>query len=435
MIIFQLSLALFCYCLLILIGCVATALVGKLAGHDSPMLWLPLFQVVILSSLTVAGFVQGRLLNWFGLLTAIPVAFASLLLFDRVIGPSLGLSVSDSIAPYGVGSTTVQSYYLGLRLREWFALLMAGLVLILAVLGGMKSAHQQQRHSQPNKYLALVCAIIAPGLGLLYLGRLRWALFNLLLLGIPILILVSRSMEDANASITLYQDVVLIYLVVHFFSLAGTWTAHQRSLSNERFYQNVAGYSFYTGQYVILILLGSLLHSNRADYESHVVTDRSALPTLLENEQVYVDEQRKISRGLLVVARLDDTQHEKLLRVIGIPGDRVEYRSGILVVNGQTAQHNQLNSHVIVDAAARQETLLGQRYHIKIAPPSTRKEHYVVTLKEEQYWLMFDNRTVSDDSRLYSFINREQIVGVAANIVYSPHHRGRAGLSLIPEQP
>lgn len=420
------------YALLLLTGCTLTALIGGLASNDTAILWLPLFQVVILSTVGIAGYVYGRALLWGAALLGLPIAFACVALFEFFIAPLLGTSLQDSLLPYGLGSNTSHELGPWLRLREWISLLLVVSTLGLALWGGMSAMNTtHHRHQKPNKQLALVSALIAPGLGFVYLGRLRWALFNALLLIIPLILLFTRSTEDAVAAATVYNDSTLIYAVIMAFSVCGTISAHDRSTTGEVIYQNVGGYCAYASIYILIIMLGASFGSNISDFRTHVVSSNGSLPTLRKQEQIYINESLKIQRGHLVVVKHE--QRTKLYRVIGLPTETVDYDNGMLRVNAATATHAVLDSHVVVDANAREEHLLGIRYHVKLPAQQARVERFKLTLRQNEYWLMHDNRNQSDDSRLYGAFLKDNIVGVAANIVYSPYNRSRAGLSLLPQ--
>lgn len=100
-------------------------------------------------------------------------------------------------------------------------------------------------------------------------------------------------------------------------------------------------------------------------------------------------------------------------RVIGVPGDRVEGRKGMVFVNGK-----RLDQHFIQGV------------------PLGRSSFRRVELGDEQYFLMGDNRTVSADSRLYGPVPFMSIAGQATAVIWPLERHGQRNLKrLEPPEP
>jgi len=91
------------------------------------------------------------------------------------------------------------------------------------------------------------------------------------------------------------------------------------------------------------------------------------------------------------------SQDDYIKRVIGVPGDRVQVKNGRVTVNGVTLDESYLTP-------GQQTTCSGRWCD--------------VTLGEDEYFVMGDNRPNSSDSRVWGPVQREKIVGKAWLLYY-----------------
>ena len=93
------------------------------------------------------------------------------------------------------------------------------------------------------------------------------------------------------------------------------------------------------------------------------------------------------TRGEIIVFRYpEDPSKDFVKRVVGLPGEKVEVRSGI----------------VHIDGLAQREPYL-QR--------TDRSSARAITLREREYYVIGDNRRNSNDSRAWGVVPEENIVG------------------------
>lgn len=125
----------------------------------------------------------------------------------------------------------------------------------------------------------------------------------------------------------------------------------------------------------------------------------SMLETLKDGDVMFVTMFDRyigdFERGEVVICNYPNAKGYRVKRVIGLPGDTIEVRDQVTYVNGE-AQTEEYVEHL------------------------PRSNYGPVTLGEDEYFLMGDNRTVSKDSRHSEVgpIVEKEIVGVVRAVVF-----------------
>lgn len=127
-------------------------------------------------------------------------------------------------------------------------------------------------------------------------------------------------------------------------------------------------------------------------------------------------------RGDIVLFRHPlDPGLDAVKRVVGVPGDRVELRAGILVLNDEDVAYNDLGRTIFVDQLCREhaaqlsEEGLGEWGHfvLDIDSRSPLADFEPVQVPAESYFVLGDNRDESADSRVWGFVPRASVRGQA----------------------
>ena len=152
-------------------------------------------------------------------------------------------------------------------------------------------------------------------------------------------------------------------------------------------------------------------------YTPIIVDGASMMPTISDGDRVIVNKiVPKLSQynrfDVIVFRATEDSNYIK--RIIGIPGDKIEYINDELFINGQKYEEDYLDEHKakLMDSGTftedfRLEDYLGEQ----IVP-------------EDCYFVLGDNRRRSIDSRDKSvgFVSVDQIIGSVDLVIWPLNH-------------
>lgn len=164
-------------------------------------------------------------------------------------------------------------------------------------------------------------------------------------------------------------------------------------------------------------------------------------------------EMGKPQRGDVVVFRFPrDVSQFYVKRLVGMPGDRVQFKDGVVSINGAP-----FDSHDVGDGTAPEdinqllvrETAGGSSRTLKINPvwrgrnrlhlevpelaancKTERDGQWECVVPEGEYMMLGDNRDNSSDSRVWGFLPHEQVYGKAVRVLINFSDLKRAWTAL-----
>jgi len=181
---------------------------------------------------------------------------------------------------------------------------------------------------------------------------------------------------------------------------------------------------------LIVLLLRSFL------VEPFRIPSGSMMPTLLSGDFILVNKyaygirlpviNSKVvdlgepQRGDVIVFRFPrDESIDYIKRVVGVPGDHIQYHNKTLLINGQQVAQVPAGTYIgkgagmsMSGAAIRREQLDEVEHDILVVQGAPNVTTDIV-VPEGKYFVMGDNRDNSNDSRYWGFVPDANLVGKA----------------------
>ena len=142
--------------------------------------------------------------------------------------------------------------------------------------------------------------------------------------------------------------------------------------------------------YLIIIIVVILV---RTFIATPVIVDGPSMnKNLNDNDLVIVCKVCEVKRDSIVVLRELDDNEKIIKRIIGMPGETIEITNGVIYINDK--RYNDIYSY------------------------GETSDYQKVTLKDDEYFILGDNRLISKDSRYFGPIKAESIIGTAVYRLY-----------------
>jgi signal peptidase I len=178
-----------------------------------------------------------------------------------------------------------------------------------------------------------------------------------------------------------------------------------------------------SGSMMPTLLVGDFILVNKFTYGLRV--------PILNNTFIEVGHPQ---RGEVMVFHFPkDPSLDYIKRVVGLPGDKIEYRNKQIFVNGEAMPQQDNGNYDYVGPGLNQVSTrrllerLGTHNHDILIDDSNPVRDMQVTVPAGNYFMMGDNRDNSNDSRFWGFVPEQNVVGRAFYIWMSFDHLGRIG--------
>ena len=138
--------------------------------------------------------------------------------------------------------------------------------------------------------------------------------------------------------------------------------------------------------YIIIIIAVLII---RTFIVTPAIVEGASMDTTLEDGQLvfinkFVYNINEIERFDIVVLNNEADGDRIIKRIIGLPNEVIEYNNNQLYINGE---------------------LIEQNYEVQ------NTEDFIVETKDNEYYVLGDNRTVSKDSRMLGNFKEKDIIG------------------------
>jgi len=218
----------------------------------------------------------------------------------------------------------------------------------------------------------------------------------------------------------------------------------------------------YAKSFFPVILLVFLIRSFVA--EPFKIPSGSMMPTLLAGDYILVNkftyglrlpvlntvflEINQPKRGDIAVFHFPpDPKIDYIKRIVGLPGDRIQYQNKRLVINDKPVEVNMLENvgdemldESLIRSYRLQEQLSDVKHDILVHNIPNRYEPdaignkflngETIVVPEGHYFAMGDNRDNSSDSRVWGFVPDKNLVGKAFFIWFNFDEFARIGSSI-----
>jgi signal peptidase I len=287
---------------------------------------------------------------------------------------------------------------------------------------------------RPNRWIAATLGFLAQPVGLLYVINLKWAAIYFV---IGLLVSVSEFVLDAKHAAPWLQyfsfNIILsVVCSAHAYRIAAYGPVRQIR----------PWYSKWRGLAAIILVSASVIFSARAFlYEPFRFPSGSMFPSIKMGSRLIAKKwgygnygtfgirvlrtpiTAEINRGDIVVFDFPgDPSIRYVKRIIGIPGDVLEFSGRRIKINGKLIETSEQSTPQTIPGydhltyVILSETLSGNTYTVAY----TRAEEdrsFSVTIPNDSYFVLGDNRDHSNDSRYWGFVPAQNIVGRVVHIV------------------
>ena len=188
-------------------------------------------------------------------------------------------------------------------------------------------------------------------------------------------------------------------------------------------------YNIPSSSMVPTLLIGDYLFITKFDYGYSRHSFPLSLPIIPKGRLFYVQPERG---DIVVFKKPPENKTDYIKRVIGLPGDTIQIKNGRLYINDQVVPREDQGQEYWDTEAGRQlytryiETLPNGVVHViyELTDNNIYDETDPITVPENYFFMMGDNRDNSLDSRYFGLVPAENLEGKARLIFYSTNGDG-----------
>jgi len=185
-----------------------------------------------------------------------------------------------------------------------------------------------------------------------------------------------------------------------------------------------------SGSMIPTLMIGDFILVNKFSYGFKVPFSDLSMMGINWNP-IYLFGQKKPERGDVIVFKYPEMPSVNYIkRVVAIPGDTIEIRNKIVIVNGEETDFKEIDGEEIQNDMDDKFKSFNLRYYEASVGDATylfqvdRDNFFSVdyrktTIPDGKYFVMGDNRDFSSDSRSWGFVPHENVKGKALYVWFS----------------
>lgn len=301
-------------------------------------------------------------------------------------------------------------------------------MLALVVIGKVRIKMENiQKNWKPKRWLATLLSLFLGCSGMLYLGKGKlYLVYTLatLFAAIATYLSFNLSLIDLLNLFSLAAFVINIVCAIHTYKLCTNF----KEGNLRPWYSHWWGI---VGIYLMIVI--PIIFFRSFFYEPFYIPSMSMSPNYVKGDHIVVSKlgygnygsfgfnilhiapTKKIQRGdVIVFAHPPNPKIDFIMRVIGLPNDKVTYTKKTLSINGKPLPVLVLPAEYDNEDLVKE--IIGDTSWLIINTPSISPKDFEITVPSNSYFVMGDNRDNSYDSRYWGSVPAKNIKG---KVIYS----------------